>query len=173
MCIIVDTNTLASVFKKSSMGHPEFRPVFDWVLYGRGTLIYGGTKYFNEIKRTSYLPLFVELNKKKKAKNIDQVAVDEKEAWAAGTVQDPGFDDPHLVALLLVSKSKLICSLDKRAYPFLRHDLFFNPASRKPKIYSRKENADLLTDANIADVCKPSVKLTVAQLDELSPIIQK
>jgi hypothetical protein len=173
MCIIVDINTFASVFNKSSMHHAEFSPVMDWVLYGNGTLIYGGTKYFKEIANTKYLPLFLELNKKQKAKNIDRSKVDEKEFWAAGKVKDRDFDDQHLVALLLVSGCKLICSLDKRAYPYFRHHLFFSPAWRKPKIYSRKENAHLLTDKNIAEVCKPGSKLTVSQIEELLPNIQK
>ena len=166
MCIIVDTNTLANVFDKKSANHKEFKPVLDWVVDGKGVFVYGGSKYIREIGR-KYLNFIGELRKVRKALKIDQSAVDAKEIWAAQQVQHPDFDDQHLVGLLLVSGCKLICSLDSRAYAYFTHNSFFPRASKKPKIYSRKNNSVLLINANMADICRPGYKLTVTQKQTL------
>lgn len=153
MCIIIDTNTLALVFDKTTKGHDEFKPVLDWIFKGKGKVVYGGTKYKLELKK--YLALFKELNTANSAVNIDDLKVDEAEFVASSMINNKDFDDQHLVGLLTVSKCKLICSNDKRGYPFFRHNLFFNPASNKPKIYSGRRNSGLLIDRHIAVVCHP------------------
>ena len=49
MCVIVDTNCLASVFERKSEKHPQFAPVLEWIIFGKGKLIYGGSKYIGEL----------------------------------------------------------------------------------------------------------------------------
>lgn len=154
MCIIIDTNTLATVFDNTSNNHSEFKPVFDWIYSGNGKVVYGGTKYTDEIKK-KYLSLFVELGRKRKAVYIDNETVDDKENEVSTQLISPDFDDQHLVGLLIVSGTKLICSLDSRAYPFFKHPTFFRPARNRPKIYNQLRNKDLLIDRNIASICKP------------------
>ena len=166
MCIIIDANTLGRVFNQKSTEHEEFEPVLNWILNGRGKFVIGGSKYMREIG-AKYLGLFSEFGKVNKAVKVDNQLVNDMEIWAAAQVNDIDFDDPHLVALLLVSKCKLICSLDKRAYPFFTHKTFFPPGIDKPKIYSRKSNSDLLIDGNIAAICKPVKKLTVKEREGL------
>jgi len=161
MCIIVDTNTLASVFNQDSTNHSEFKPVFDWIIDGKGVVVYGGSKYIRELGK--YRRLFAELTTARQAVLIDNAKVDEATDLAASKVQHVDFDDPHLVGLLMVSGCKLICSLDSRAYPFFRHLAFFSPAGKKPKIYRGKTNADLLADKNIAEICKPCAPTTKQQ----------
>lgn len=34
MCVIVDTNCLASVFERKSEKHPQFAPVLEWIISG-------------------------------------------------------------------------------------------------------------------------------------------
>lgn len=153
MCIIIDTNTLALVFDKTTLGHNEFKPVSDWIFTGKGKVVYGGTKYKHELKK--YLGIFTELSRANKAVKIDDQKVDNAELMASGMIVDKDFDDQHIVGLLIVSKCKLICSHDKRAYPFFRNKIFFSPASNKPRIYSGKRNHELLADRHIAEVCQP------------------
>lgn len=168
MCIIIDTNTLANVFDKNSAGHDEFKPVYDWIMVGKGKVVYGGTKYLSEIGK--HLSVFAELNRAKKAVNINKQKVDDRQVVVSDMIQHKDFDDQHLVALLLESQCKLICSLDKRASPYFRHNEFFSPANKKPKIYSNKGNKDLLSDRNIAEICKPCANTTNLQKGMLSNI---
>jgi len=161
MCIIIDTNCLNEVFDTSNKHHNEFKPVFNWVYLGKGKIVYGGSKYLSEIGK--YLTLFLNLNKAGKAIYVDNNKVDVEEVVVSTIIQDPDFDDQHLVALLRVSGCKLICSRDKRAYPFFRHKRFFSSANTKPKIYSSSKNKGLLKDKNIAEICKPANKTTKQQ----------
>ena len=167
MCIVVDANVIGSVMDKKAVNHLSFKPVLDWVINGKGKFVIGGTKYLKECRK--YLPIFTELARVKKTVTIDNNAVDTKAEWASKQIVDPDFDDQHLIGLLLESGCKLICSLDARAYPFFRHPIFFAGVQR-PKIYSRQGNNDLLTDANIADVCKPNDKLTVLEKGNLKTL---
>lgn len=153
MCIIIDTNTLASVFESSSKGHDEFKPVLDWIINGNGKVVYGGTKYISEIKK--YYAIFAELRKVRRAILVDNNMVDKYAHEAGNKISHSDFDDQHIVGLLLSSKCKLVCSQDKRAYPYFTHKLFFNSNRNKPKIYRGRTNASLLSDQNIVAICKP------------------
>lgn len=167
MCIIIDTNCLTSVFDVDSQNHQDFAPILDWIHNGRGKIVYGGTKYSGELKK--YLGIILQIRKAGKAVYIPDELVDQEEINVSSMIQHNDFDDQHLVALLRVSKCKLICSLDSRAYPYFRHTTFFNPAANKPKIYRSLGNSGLLCPNNIAEVCKPCENTTNAQRKIMQP----
>lgn len=146
------------VFDSSNANHEEFKPVKEWLFEGKGKIIYGGTKYINE--NLKYTKLFSELRKIGKAVFVSNTLVDEEENYVSEIIEDPDFDDQHLVALLRASKCKVICSLDARAYPFFQHNCFFSPANKKPKIYSGIRNKRLLCDSNLCDICLPKLNTT-------------
>ncbi|WP_316832927.1 hypothetical protein [Pedobacter aquatilis] len=153
MCIVIDTNSLAAVFDSNSANHSAFKPLYDWIVNGKGMVVYGGTKYLAEIQK--YVGVFNELKKQNKAVKINDEAVDEMELTVSKQVVHVDFDDQHLIALLMVSKTRLICSLDQRAYKFFKHQQFFSRASDRPKIFrGTPKNKTLLADNNIADICK-------------------
>lgn len=163
MCIVIDTNTIARVFDDENKEHEEFKPVRDWIIHKKGMIVYGGTKYFEELsKMRQYLRLFSLLNAAGKAVVRDAEAVDKIQAEVEATLQDKDFDDPHIVAILKESACKLVCSDDKRAFPFFKHEAFFK-GKDKPRIYSSSRNKDLLCDANIAKCCQPSSDTTNEQ----------
>ena len=80
MCIVIDINTLASVFNESSAEHQNFKPVFDWIMNGnRAVIVYGGSKYRKELERAGkYRKLFIELRNAGKTCEIDSQVVDDK-----------------------------------------------------------------------------------------------
>jgi predicted nucleic acid-binding protein len=121
MCIVIDANTFAHVFNSSSKNHHEFKPVLDWIVYGKGKIVYGGTLYKKELRNApKYFKLFLELSKSSKVVEVDMILVDKKEQEVAKLVNHPNFDDPHLIAIIIVSGCKLICSHDSKAYSFLK-----------------------------------------------------
>jgi hypothetical protein len=62
MCIVIDVNTLASVFNPETEKHEEFSPVKRWIEGGKGFVIYGGTKYKAELQKTfRYLRLIRQM----------------------------------------------------------------------------------------------------------------
>ena len=80
MCVIVDTNCLASVFERKSEKHPQFAPVLEWIIYGKGKLIYGGSKYISELRKASkYFKIINQLKKKGKVICVDKERVDREQ----------------------------------------------------------------------------------------------
>lgn len=163
MCIIIDANALGDVFNSNSQLHDEFKAVRDWILNGKGKVVYGGSKYRNELRRTKYFKLIGQLKRARKAVVVDKEKVNAEQARIEALLTHPDFDDPHLIAIVCVSRCKLICSKDKRAYRFLKDKQFYPKGHDRPKIYSQKSNSDLLTDVNIADICLPSRKTSKEQ----------
>ena len=162
MCIIIDTNTFINVFDRTSAEHNEFSPVLNWICNGEGKVVYGGTKYFKELRKLPYiLNIYSELNRRNKGVPVSNDEVDKKTKIASEMIKHRDFDDQHLVGLLLESKCKLICSLDKRAHPYFIHKSFF--PSKPPKIYSGKAHKKLLNRKNIAAICKPCTIMTTKQ----------
>jgi hypothetical protein len=159
MCIVIDANTFAPVFDTRNQRHDEFKPVHDWIFVGKGKIVYGGTKYKEELRRAArYLKIFIELQKARKVVEVNDQDVDAKQAELEELITHKDFDDPHLIAIVIVSGVKLICSDDARAYPFIKDNTLYPRNIDRPRIYSRSSNQDLLTDANIADICKPASK---------------
>jgi len=170
MCIIIDTNVISTVIDKTTQNHANFKELHEWIFRGKGKIIYGGTKYLKEVSK--YAVLFTELRKIGKAVYISNGLVDNQEAVVSEQINHPNFDDQHLIALLKVSKCKLICSLDARAYPYFRHALFFQPASNKPRIYSSSRNKSLLCDKNLCELCKPSYATNNKQKEIIDILFQ-
>ncbi|MFD2597959.1 hypothetical protein ACFSQ3_03260 [Sphingobacterium corticis] len=168
MCLIVDANCLSAVFDIDAANHSDFAPVFEWIFNGKGKVVYGGTRYLGELNK--YLKIYSELRKAGKAIYVDCDIVDAEETTISKKLKHGDFDDQHLVALLKLSGCKIICSLDRRAYPFFKNKLFFPRSSEKPKIYSSHINSDLLVEKNIADICKPCFDTTKAQKKKLGII---
>lgn len=160
MCVIIDTNSFHCVFDKSSQEHKEFEPILKWIIDGKGKIVYGGTKYIEELKQTpKYLKIVGQLNRISKVVRLSTESVDNYQNNIEKQLKHKDFDDPHLVAIAYISKCRIICSNDKRAYPFLDKKLFYPNNSPRPKIYSSYRNANLLSEKHIADVCLPCIKL--------------
>lgn len=159
MCILVDVNAFPTVFDTESIDHLEFRPVLEWVCLGKGKMVFGGTKYRDELRKvTKYLRILAELKRANKIVEINDQDVDTIQADVEGIIQHSDFDDPHLIAIIRASGCLLVCSRDKRAYQFLKNSDLYPKRFKRPKIYRGKSNKKLLNDKNIADCCKPAKK---------------
>lgn len=161
MAIIVDTNCFANVFSRKSEKHPEFKPVLDWVLHGKGFFVYGGTKYKNELlKASKYLKILGHLKDAGKVyignnENIDRL---EKEIEKENT--DKLFNDIHILAICLDTKCILVCSEDTTSIPFITDSKYFNKGDKKPLFYTSKRNKNLLDDKYVNNCHKPLCKLS-------------
>lgn len=155
MCIVIDVNAFASVFEKSASDHADFAPVLRWIQSGCGKLIYGGTTYFKELKYSrKYVGFIVELHRAGKAIDIHSSIVDREEKRLRKLVKDADFDDPHIVAIVIASMCRLVCTKDKRSHQHLLNKRLYPSRVRVPKIYSGSQNATLLVPKNVAEICK-------------------
>lgn len=173
MCLVIDMNTIPKVFNPSLDGHEKYKPILDWVINGRGKMVCGGSKYWEEFKLIGkYVRLFNQLNKAGKVVKIDDEAVDEKKDELMRLCNDPDFDDPHIVALLIVSGCKVISSEDARSYPYIKRKEWYPKGRDTPRIYkssSFNNASSILCDGNLADVCLPCLKLRKSDASALMP----
>ena len=112
--------------------------------------------YKQELAKTPYVKIIKQLQTAGKAIMLNDKNVDKYQKIIERIEHNPDFDDPHLIAMVRESKCKIICSLDARAYPFIKNSKFYESPSHKPKVYSSKRNSKLLCDKNIAEICKCS-----------------
>ncbi|KJR42529.1 hypothetical protein MCHI_001578 [Candidatus Magnetoovum chiemensis] len=152
MCIVIDINALSGVFEKGSTNFKDFEPIRKWVLKGKGFIVYGGTKYKEELKKASkYLKLLSEL-KKRKLVEVDGQLVDDNEQMANDLANDPHLDDAHIIAIFRVSECRLFCSLDKRADTFVKKEKLYPKGQKPPSIYKSRKNSNLLCDKYIVEI---------------------
>jgi hypothetical protein len=161
MCIIIDTCAIACVFDKANKSHEAFKPVYDWIMVGKGKMVYGGTKYGKEIgEMKRYIKFIAQLEKKGKVVILPKNSVDEYEVLVKNMENNPDFDDPHLIAMVLVSRCKLICTAEERAKKYITDKKFYGNGVKVPCIYSSNGNKDLLSDKYMSKVCDKPKKLS-------------
>jgi hypothetical protein len=159
MCIIIDSCCFSSVFNSSNSDHNEFRPVLQWIVVGKGKLVYGGSKYREELRRASrYLFFFGQLTRAGKAVKIPSNIVDEIEVGVKAQECNPNFNDQHIVAIVIASKCRLICTKEEASVPFFKDSRFYPRGFRRPRIYKSSSNTSLLRDDNIVEICKPTTR---------------
>jgi hypothetical protein len=163
MCIIIDTNALASVFNNQNALYHEFEPVYNWIYNGKGKIVYGGSKYKEELAKTKYMSVFLQFRIAGKAVAINDEHVNRETERVSEIIVNRLFNDQHLVGLALVSGCILICSQDRKSFSFLTNPIFYPPPKERPRIYSGRRNRNLLDDQHIVDVCRPCAKTSNAQ----------
>lgn len=157
MCIVIDINCLSKVFNTDDIDHEEFIPVKEWIISGKGKIVYGGAKFKQELRKTTeYRRLLTIFKRFQKIVEIDDNKVDRRFSEIVELV-DKNCDDPHLIAIFDISGCKLLCSHDDRSFPYIKDKQLYM-YNKPPRIYKGKKQKLLLVDANIANCCKPAEK---------------
>ena len=117
-------------------------------------MIYGGTKYNDEVKGSTYRRILLELGRKGKLRPMPDKRVDGVAAQLKIIAPEKAFDDEHLVALVVVSKCCVICTDDKRSDVYLKRPDFYPKGLKPPKIYRRQNHDSLCCKDHIVAVCR-------------------
>jgi len=174
MPIIIDTNCIATLFTKSAVNHKEFEPVLEWILKGKGVMIIGGTKYRQEIsKLNKYLTIIRYIKEAGKLYEGNCDAIDKYQSSVEILSDDPDFDDPHLVAMVFVTKCKIICSVDDRSIKHVTDAKYYPTNFRKPVYYKSAKNIDLLCDNYVDDDLKPLIKMNKSKALVIEKLLGK
>lgn len=162
MCIVIDTSTISRVFNSQNSEHQRYKPVLDWLVKGKGKIVFGGSTYWKELKKMrKFLRIILEFRRFRKVVLIDDKTVNQTENVIKGLVVGKNFNDAHIIAIVIVSKCKLVCSADKESYLFLTDKKLYPKHFTRPRIYKgAKSNINLLCDRYIADICKPCIRIT-------------
>lgn len=154
MCVIIDANVIGKVFNSRNSEHERFKPLSLWVTRGNGTVVYGGTKYIKELNKGQYLALFVELTKAGRAVNVDAQRVDDRARQIKAIVSNDDFDDEHIVALVGVSRCRLVCTDDVRSLPYLKQRRLYPTGVKVPNIYRSPSDKKHCSTKLLVGVCR-------------------
>lgn len=151
MCLVLDINVLL-VFQTDSAAHTEFAPVMNWVTRGAGFLVYGGTRYKQELARAAkYVPYFVELRRANRLREVNSGLVDSHQKTVE-SLAPAACDDPHIIAIFRVSGCRVFCSNDKRADEHTKNEQLYLPGQKPPSIYRGRKHRRLLCKKNIVAI---------------------
>lgn len=143
--IIIDSCTLSSVFIPTSSDYNQFKDVSEALYKGHCRMVYGGSKYIEELSRVrSVLRIVLALSKKNRVRKLDDSAVDKRQKYVERIINDPAFNDPHLPAIAFVGNCHMICSKDKECMEFVKDKRLYPTHFRVPVFYTSKKNRDLL-----------------------------
>ncbi len=153
MCLVIDTCCIAKVFDHGNKQHPNYAPVLEWVSNGNGRMIYGGTKYAIELRELPrYVPVISELERSGRVVVLSRAHVDAIADALKAEITDPDFNDEHLIAIVIVSRCRVVCTDDKVAIFYLKRRQFYScHGLKRPKIYQSSRNKRLCCDENVLD----------------------
>ena len=132
MCIILDANCMTDFLNK----HEAMQPVHDWLMK-KGKLAYTTTDKFKEGPK-KFLAKIIELNRAGKLKRFSEQAVEKQQR----NIPEYQSDDPHIIALGLVAKVKVLVSYDKKLHKDFK-------TINRGRIYQDHTHQHLLTN----DLC--------------------
>ena len=134
MCVVVDINALCFVFGEDA--HGLFAPIKNWITNGNGFFVFGGDKYIQELYKTQkYVKIIRLLNDKGRVRIIKKDVVNRKESELRMKIGCSDCDDHHIIAILDSSGCRLLCSVDKRSFRFVKDRTNYTD-NKRPKIYS-------------------------------------
>lgn len=143
MCIIVDANVLGNFL--SDPADEDTKPIRKWLDRGWGRIVYstGGT-FASEIKGAARERLAVYV-RDGRAASIPADRFEERKRALEGRIQS---DDPHVLALALEAKVRLLYTKDKQLIAdFTDKKIIDRP---RGKVYSSRRNSHLLTSTACA-----------------------
>jgi hypothetical protein len=151
MGVVIDTSCLAKVLDQKNSQHVRFAPVWAWVSTGKGKMVYGGTKYLAELDNMRrYWGIVAELRRQGRVLVLPKDQVDQIAMEVKSRIVEKEFNDEHLVAIVVKSKCRIVCTDDLRAIPFLKRNAVYRfYGAQRPKIYTQEQHANLCCDRNL------------------------
>jgi hypothetical protein len=156
MCIVIDLNRIPSVLNPDASDHSEFKPILDWIDRRNARIVYGGKKYKTELLRMpKYFGVLLERKKAGQVYEADDGSVDAVEEQIKEKTQGTHFNDQAIVAIVIVSNCRFICSGDKKSHPFFKSRSLYPAHVKCPIIYSNGKHKALLNHRHVAGKCGP------------------
>jgi len=136
MCVLIDANVWSAVFDEKNEKHHKYSDLLFWLNSNKEAMIvYGGKTYKKELLSNGQkrLQLLDRFNKSGKVRKLNDAEVDEEEQRISEIYVRKGrnpkakkdFDDKHLLAIMMVGKTRLLCSEDKDSKHYLNDKEFY------------------------------------------------
>jgi hypothetical protein len=153
MCALIDSCVLSKVFNKDDAEHKPFKDISRWISEGSGAIVYGGSTYAKQLGTGRYLELFSKLRVAGRAFPVDGNAVDKREKLLKKLIPDKDFDDPHLIAIIGLSKCCILCTTDVRFRPYFKRKDLYPQGVIIPKIYTEKQGKKHCSNSAVVGSC--------------------
>lgn len=138
MCLIVDANVVHQLFPSAS---PDFEPIHEALVTGRAKLVYGGFLTQEYLKTTLSRRFLRRLDQQGAAKQFPDSVVDSETRRLRREAKCRS-NDPHILALAIVSNARLLCSQDEELGSDFRSPSILPPP--RGSVYKRAEHAHLI-----------------------------
>ncbi len=169
MCTVIDADTFSYFCNPDSARYSDFQPVRDWIENSSCKIVYGGTDYGNHLKNHQrFLRHLTEQEHKGKIERLNNYEVDRVTDAIKANYTRADFDDHHIVAIVLISRCKVVCSLDSGLKNLIDECYSYSSSGRttinrqlrigslrKPSIYSGGGSASTLRRRTSSDNCGP------------------
>lgn len=135
MCAILDVNLIGR-FKKDPVDD-DMKPVHQWLERKKGKIVYSDTEKFKkEWDKGGGYTLRRQLQRRDKLKLVSAQDVQEKNDEIKDEIKS---DDPHIIALALITEVKVLISNDKKLIGDFKEHV------PQGKVYKTKSHKHLLT----------------------------
>lgn len=143
--LLLDVNAISCSLDEGNADHARFAPVREFLIDRFGRFAVGGTKYLQELGRlTRYLALIDELEKRGQVHRVSSDLVDKEESRISDLEDSADFDDPHIIALVIVARVSVVATADTRSDRFIVSAKFYPSKFRRPRIYHDARHKSLL-----------------------------
>ena len=113
MCTVIDADTFSYFCNPDSAMYSDFQPVRDWIENSNRKIVYGGMDYRNHLSNhKKFLGYLMEQSRKGKIERLNNYEVDRVTDAIKANYTRADFNDHHIVAIVLLSRCKLVCSRD-------------------------------------------------------------
>ena len=141
--LILDTCIINSIFDESCAMHNEFKPVKVFIQKG-GKIIFGGSTYYEEIKKTKLIHLLTQFDKSRQLVRLSDGEVNKMEDELKNIVSDSCCDDFHIFAMYNKSNCEVICTSDDRMIRCVKKYKRELILRKLPRFYTKGKNKNLL-----------------------------
>jgi hypothetical protein len=139
MCVIVDTNQCHKALRVPC--YADYDPLFSWINDRDGKLVYGGKLAVEMARDSKTMRLLLQWGRAGKAIRFLDKDLVEEEARISNSGEMVS-DDPHNLALAVVSKTRLLCTDDRNLQRDFKNRLLVPMAHCR--IYQNSDHQDLL-----------------------------
>lgn len=167
MCTVIDADTFSYFCNPDSSMYSDFQPVRDWIENSSCKIVYGGKYYENHLENHHrFLRYLTEQEHKGKTESLDNDEVDRVTDAIKENFTGTGFNDHHIVAIVLISRCKLLCSRDDGLKNLI--DICYSSSGstiiksqlqirnlRKPSIYRSRGSVATIRRRTFCDNCGP------------------
>lgn len=146
MRLLIDSNIFHKFFDTSHKEHPSYERVYRCLFECKGKMYSGGSTFEKEIRDhlKKYRRILVELSRRGKLEILPTIEVDKETKRIKQLDNDTDFDDPHIIACVILGKIQVVCTDDSRADRFIKDSKFYPKHFRIPSIYRTSAHKHLV-----------------------------